>query len=46
MNRQRKRLARTAALGVILPVNDEEALLGGALTALEAALDEMTDAIS
>jgi hypothetical protein len=34
---------RTRAVGIILPVRDEEALLGAALTALEAAVDQVAE---
>jgi hypothetical protein len=34
---------RTRALGVVLPVHDEEVLLGGALTALEGAVNQVAE---
>jgi hypothetical protein len=36
---------RTRALGVVLPVHDEEVLLGAALTALEVAVDQVAENI-
>ena len=34
---------RTRAVGVVLPVHDEEALLGSALAALEIAIDRVAE---
>jgi hypothetical protein len=38
--------SRTRALGLVLPVHDEEALLGAALTALEIAVDRVVEEVT
>jgi cellulose synthase/poly-beta-1,6-N-acetylglucosamine synthase-like glycosyltransferase len=42
LSRSRKALLRTRAVGVVVPVNDEEELVGAALTSLDTAIDALS----